>query len=97
MHCVPGVRAISEPYGPVHLHGLYVRKQIKIDQYRLLLKSYIRLLCKVERSNVSINMVISDTCNTCLVPIYVVGFTEYIREGDINKWCWNSFAEGALS
>ena len=58
MHCVPGVRAISEPYGPVHLHGLYVRKQIKIDQYRLLLKSYIRLLCKLERSNVS-NMVIS--------------------------------------
>ena len=71
MHCVPGVRAISEPYGPVHLHGLYVRKQIKIDQYRLLLKSYIRLLCKLERSNVSINMVISDTCNCTMSSPYL--------------------------
>ena len=47
MHCVPGVRAISEPYGLVHVHGLYVRKQITMDLYRLLLKSYIRLLCKL--------------------------------------------------
>merc|ERR1712209_267707 len=47
MHCVPGVRAISEPYGLVHLHGLYARKQIEFDQYRILLKSYIRLLCKL--------------------------------------------------
>ena len=70
MYCVPGVRAISEPYGLVHLHGLYVRKQIKMDQYRLLLKSYIRLLCKLERNDVSINLVISGTCtNNVYVPI----------------------------
>ena len=95
MHCVPGVRAISEPYGLVHLHGLYARKQIGFDQYRILLKSYIRLLCKLGPNEViTIVIIINFHIH---VPPPTVGIQEYLCEGDIDKRCRDSFAAGALS
>ncbi len=52
MHRVPGVRSISEAYGMLHLHYLYIQRIIGIDGYKKLLKSYFRILCKKEHEKV---------------------------------------------
>ena len=46
---VPGVKAISEPYSFVYLHGLYMRKLITMSYYRQLLKSLVRIQFKKEK------------------------------------------------
>ena len=46
---VPGVKAISEPYSFVYLHGLYMRKHITMEDYRQLLKTLVRIQFKREK------------------------------------------------
>ena len=45
---VPGVRAMSEPWSLVHVHGHFICRQISMAEYRVLLRSLVRLLCKKE-------------------------------------------------
>ena len=47
---VPGVKAISEPYSFVYLHGLYMRKHITMGEYRQLLKTMVRIQFKKEKT-----------------------------------------------
>ena len=45
---VPGVKAISEPYSFVYLHGLYMREHITMETYRQLLRTLVRIQFKRE-------------------------------------------------
>ena len=43
-------RVMSEPWGFVHLHGLYIQGKKSFSEHRQLLRSAMRLQCKPERS-----------------------------------------------
>ena len=52
---VPGVKAISEPYSFVYLHGMYMRKHITMEDYRQLLKALVRIQFKNMKKEVRLD------------------------------------------
>lgn len=48
MSRVPKVRAMSEPWIFLHLHGHYRTNKITMDEYKRLIQSSVRLQCKKE-------------------------------------------------